>query len=352
VDRSTLRYRCRRPDDSALRQRLRELAAERRRFGYRRLGWMLAREGHALNHKKLYRLYREERLMVRRRRGRKRALGTRAPMTLPIRINQRWSLDFVSDTMSDGRRFRILCIVDDFSRECLAAVVDTSLGGVRVVRELERLTIERALPETVVSDNGTELTSGAVLRWATTMVAWHYIEPGKPVQNAFIESFNSKLRDECLNEYVFSSLGEARAIIEAWRYDYNHLRPHSSLGYLAPEEFAARNQGSSAVARTAGPAELAGAVQTRADLGSKTRQFFSRPQRVKGGRKTAMNMKPKPQTMCPQEGRNNRRTLLTIGGKLGCRPTPFSFCRRSGRSNSNLLKNYAARSQFPPRNLD
>ena len=206
LDRSTLRYRCRRPDDSALRQRLRELAAERRRFGYRRLGWMLAREGHALNHKKLYRLYREERLMVRRRRGRKRALGTRAPMALPIRINQRWSLDFVSDTLSDGRRFRILCIVDDFSRESLAAVVDTSLGGVRVVRELERLTIERALPETVVSDNGTELTSGAVLRWATRRVAWHYIEPGKPVQNAFIESFNSKLRDECLNEYVFAGL--------------------------------------------------------------------------------------------------------------------------------------------------
>ena len=177
LDRSTLRYRCKRPDDSTLRQRLRELAAERRRFGYRRLGWMLAREGHALNHKKLYRLYREERLMVRRRRGRKRALGTRTRMALPIRINQRWSLDFVSDTLSDGRRFRILCIVDDFSRECLAAVVDTSLGGVRVVRELERLTIERALPETVVSDNGTELTSGAVLRWATRRVAWHYIEP-------------------------------------------------------------------------------------------------------------------------------------------------------------------------------
>ena len=161
---------------------------------------MLEREGHTLNHKKLYRLYREERLMVRRRRGRKRALGTRAPMTLPIRINQRWSLDFVSDTLSDGRRFRILCIVDDFSRECLAATVDTSLGGVRVVRELERLVDERAMPETVVSDNGTELTSGAVLRWATRRLAWHYIEPGKPVQNAFIESFNSKLRDECLNE--------------------------------------------------------------------------------------------------------------------------------------------------------
>src|SRR5712672_2375033 len=178
MDRSTLRYQGKQPDDSALRQRLRELAAERRRFGYRRLGWMLAREGHALNHKKLYRLYREERLMVRRRRGRKRALSTRAPMTLPIRINQRWSLDFVSDTFGDGRRFRILCIVDDFSRECLATVVDTSLSGVRVVRELEQLIRERGKPKIIVSDNGTELTSVAVLRWVPGRVTWHYIEPG------------------------------------------------------------------------------------------------------------------------------------------------------------------------------
>ena len=238
MDRSTLRYRGQRPDDSSLRQRLRELAAERRRFGYRRLGWMLAREGHAMNHKRLYRLYREERLLVRRRGRRKRALGTRAPILLPQAINQRWSLDFVSDTLSDGRRFRILCVVDDFSRECLATVVDTSLSGVRVVRELERLGVERAMPQVVVSDNGTELTSGAVLRWATGRLAWHYIEPGKPVQNAFIESFNSRLRDECLNEHVFLSLTEARRTIAAWRYDYNYLRPHGSLGALTPNEFA------------------------------------------------------------------------------------------------------------------
>ncbi len=239
LDRSTLRYQRKRPDDATVRQRLRELAAERRRFGYRRLGWMLAREGHAMNHKKLYRLYHEERLMVRRRRGRKRALGTRAPMTLPNAINQRWSLDFVSDALSDGRRFRILCIVDDFSRECLATVVDTSLGGVRVVRELEHLGFERGTPRVIVSDNGTELTSCAVLRWATGRLDWHYIEPGKPVQNAFIESFNSKLRDECLNEHVFLTLAEARETIEAWRHDYNHLRPHGSLGALTPTEFAA-----------------------------------------------------------------------------------------------------------------
>ena len=159
-------------------------------------------------------------------------------MALPIRINQRWSLDFVSDTLSDGRRFRILCIVDDFSRECLATVVDTSLGGVRVVRELEQLGFERSIPRVIVSDNGTELTSCAVLRWATGRLDWHYIEPGKPVQNAFIESFNSRLRDECLNEHVFLTLAEARETIEAWRHDYNHLRPHGSLGALTPTEFA------------------------------------------------------------------------------------------------------------------
>ncbi len=238
LDRSTLRYQRKRPDEATVRQRLRELAAQRRRFGYRRLGWMLAREGHAMNHKKLYRLYHEEQLMVRRRRGRKRALGTRAPMTLPNAINQRWSLDFVSDALSDGRRFRILCIVDDFSRECLATVVDTSLGGVRVVRELEHLGFERGTPRVIVSDNGTELTSCAVLRWATGRLDWHYIEPGKPVQNAFIESFNSRLRDECLNEHVFLNLAEARETIEAWRYDYNHTRPHGSLGALTPTEFA------------------------------------------------------------------------------------------------------------------
>jgi putative transposase len=238
IDHSTLRYQGRRADDQPVRQRLRELAAVRRRFGYRRLGCLLMREGCRLNHKKLYRLYREEKLMVRRRGGRKRAVGTRAPMLLPAGLNQRWSLDFIADTLSDGRRFRILCVVDDFSRECLTCVVDTSLSGVRVVRELERLTDERATPKVIVSDNGSELTSVAVLRWVPGRVAWHYIEPGKPAQNAFIESFNSRLRDECLNEHLFDSLPEARQIIEAWRLDYNHARPHSSLGTLTPSEFA------------------------------------------------------------------------------------------------------------------
>ena len=240
IDHSVLNYRSRRSDDAPLRQRLRELAQQRRRFGYRRLGWLLVREGHSMNHKKLYRLYREEKLMVRRRRGRKLALGTRTPLRLPSTINERWSLDFVADTCGAGRRFRILCIVDDFSRECLATVVDTSLSGVRVVRELEQLIRVRGLPKIIVSDNGSELTSGAVLRWVPGRVAWHYIEPGKPVQNAFIESFNSRLRDECLNEHAFQSLAEAREIITSWRHDYNFIRPHSSLGALTPIEFVAQ----------------------------------------------------------------------------------------------------------------
>jgi len=243
IGHSTLRYQRRRASDEAVRQRLRELAAQRRRFGYRRLGWLLAREGQVMNHKKVYRLYREERLMVRRRGGRKRALGSRTPMMVPAGLNQRWSLDFVSDTLADGRRFRVLCVLDDFSRECLAAVVDTSLGGARVVRELESVVNQRGWPHTIVSDNGTELTSNAVLRWAAERVSWHYIQPGKPVQNAFIESFNSKLRDECLNEHFFFGLAEARQLIEAWRQDYNQLRPHSSLGALAPAEYASRQGG-------------------------------------------------------------------------------------------------------------
>jgi putative transposase len=243
IGHSTLNYQRRRANDDAVRKRLRELAGERRRFGYRRLGWLLAREGRAMNHKKVYRLYREERLMVRRRGGRKRALGSRTPMMIPGGINQRWSLDFVSDTLADGRRFRVLCVLDDFSRECLAAVVDTSLSGARVVRELELVVLRRGCPHTIVSDNGTELTSNAVLRWAAERLSWHYIQPGKPVQNAFIESFNSKLRDECLNEHFFFGLAEARHLIEAWRQDYNQLRPHSSLGALAPAEYAKRQGG-------------------------------------------------------------------------------------------------------------
>ena len=236
ADRSAIRYRHRRPDDAAVRTRLKELAAERRRFGWRRLKLLLSREGMHMNHKKLRRLYAEERLQVRRRRGRKRALGTRAPMTLPQGPNQRWSLDFASDALSDGRRLRILVVVDDFTRECLCLVADTSLAGARVARELSAIIVRRsARPLLCVSDNGTELTSNAILSWCQdSKVDWHYIAPGKPQQNAFAESFIGRLRDECLNETLFTSLRQARAVLAAWQRDYNEVRPHSAHGGLTP----------------------------------------------------------------------------------------------------------------------
>jgi len=240
-DRMTMRYRSRRPEDRALRERLRALANERRRFGYRRLHYYLTKEGFVVNHKRLLRIYREERLMVRRRGGRKRALGTRAPMPVPRLPNDRWSLDFVSDQFSDGRRFRVLAIVDDCTREALALVPDTSISGVRVARELDRLILSRGKPKTIVSDNGTELTSNAILKWAQdSHVGWHYIAPGKPTQNAFVESFNGRLRDEFLNETQFRSLAHARVTLEEWRRDYNHSRPHSRIGWLTPADYAAQ----------------------------------------------------------------------------------------------------------------
>lgn len=240
VDRTSVRYRSVRPDDAGLREAMKAVAGERRRFGYRRIHVMLRRQGIVMNHKKLRRLYREEKLQVRRRGGRKRALGTRRPMGVPDRINVRWSLDFVSDAFTDGRRFRVLAVVDDFSRECLALVADTSLSGLRVTRELDALVAVRGKPSTVVSDNGTELTSMAVLKWCQqTGVEWHYIAPGKPMQNGFVESFNGRFRDECLNETLFSNLAQARATIGSWKEDYNLNRPHSALGHRSPAEFAA-----------------------------------------------------------------------------------------------------------------
>ena len=235
TDRSCVRYRARRPDDAGLRARLRALAAERRRFGYRRLYVLLRREGHLVNKKRVQRIYREEKLMVRRRGGRKRALGIRRPIEAATAPNQRWSLDFVSDQMTDGRRFRILCVVDDCTRETLALVPDTSLSGARVARELDAIIAHRGRPGVIVSDNGTELTSNAILAWTDrTGVGWHYIAPGKPQQNGFVESFNGKLRDECLNETLFRSIPHARAVLDDWRRDYNEVRPHSALGGCTP----------------------------------------------------------------------------------------------------------------------
>lgn len=237
--RMTMRYKAVRQDNPLLRERLQELARVRRRYGYRRLHVFLRREGYEVNDKRLFRIYREERLHVRRRGGRKRTIGTRAPMVLALMPNQRWSLNFVSDQLTDGRRFRIMTVVDDCTRECLALIADTSLSGARVARELATLFNTRGKPATVVSDNGTEFTSNAILAFADDRkIDWHYIAPGKPTQNAFIESFNGRLRDELLNETLFPSLQHARVTLAAWRTDYNTERPHSRLGWQTPAEFA------------------------------------------------------------------------------------------------------------------
>jgi putative transposase len=234
-----VRYRSTRPDDAAERAAMKAVAAERRRFGYRRIHIMLERQGIVMNLKKLRRLYREEKLQVRKRGGRKRALGTRRPMVLPSAANHRWSLDFISDAFTDGRRFRVLAVVDDFTRECLTLIADTSLSGSRVARELDAIIARRGRPITVVSDNGTEFTSTAILSWCQrTAIDWHYIAPGKPMQNGFIESFNGRFRDEFLNEVLFSTLSDARSQIAAWKEDYNQNRPHSALGNIPPAEFA------------------------------------------------------------------------------------------------------------------
>ena len=241
VDRSSVRYRSVLPDDADLRKAMKAVAEARRRFGYRRVHVMLERQGWQVNQKKLRRLYAEEKLQVKRRGGRKRALGTRRPMVVPDRPNERWSLDFASDAFTDGRRFRVLAIVDDFSRECLGLVADTSLSGLRVIRELSEIMRHRGRPKTIVSDNGTELTSMAVLRWCQdTGIGWHYIAPGNPTQNAFVERFIGSLRDELLNETLFATLAEAKTHVTAWKEDYNRNRPHSSLGNLTPDEFAAK----------------------------------------------------------------------------------------------------------------
>ena len=241
--RSTQRYQPVKGDE-ALRVRLRELAAKRRRFGYRRLHILLRREGWAINHKKLYRLYQEEGLSVRKRTGRKRAIGTRAPLPKASHTHHTWSLDFMSDALEDGRRLRILGVMDQYSRQCLDLVTDTSISGARVARELERLVAVYGKPAIIVSDNGTELTSKAILAWAADNdVQWHYITPGKPSENGFTESLNGKIRDECLNEHLFRSLNHARAILDAWRQDYNHVRPHSSLNYQTPMEFLSKTNG-------------------------------------------------------------------------------------------------------------
>jgi transposase InsO family protein len=235
ADRKMIRYRSRRLPDVELRARLRELANERRRFGYRRLFILLREQGEPSGVNRIYRLYREEGQTVRKRKARRRAVGTRTPILVEAKVNARWSLDFVHDQFALGRRLRILNIVDDVTRECLAAIPDTSISGKRVARELSALIDRRGKPKMIVSDNGTEFTSNAILGWAKEhRVEWHYIAPGRPMQNGYIESFNGRMRDELLNESLFVDLDQARQLISAWVTDYNTARPHSSLGYKTP----------------------------------------------------------------------------------------------------------------------
>ena len=241
---STWQYRPRTRGQSILRERLKELAGERRRFGYRRLHVLLRREGWRVNHKAVHRIYVEEGLQVRRRKRKRLARALRQPMLVPQAPNQRWSMDFQHDLLATGQGLRTLNIVDDFSRECPAIEVDTSLPGVRVVRVLDRLAETGGLPKEIILDNGPEMIGRALDQWAwRNGVRLHFIDLGKPTQNAFIESFNGKFRDECLNENWFLDLADARQIIEAWRIDYNSSRPHSALGYATPQEFAASHQG-------------------------------------------------------------------------------------------------------------
>ncbi|WP_156941773.1 IS3 family transposase [Aminobacter sp. J41] len=239
ADRKMVRYQSCRPPETELRGRLRDLANERRRFGYRRLFILLRREGEPSGINRIYRLYREEGLTVRKRRARRRAVGTRAPILVEARPNARWSLDFVHDQFACGRRFRVLNIVDDVTRECLAAIPDTSISGRRVARELTDLISRRGKPDMIVSDHGTEFTSNAILAWSKDhRVEWHYIAPGKPMQNGYVESFNGRMRDELLNESLFFGIDHARSAIAEWRQDFNTARPHSSLGYQTPAAFA------------------------------------------------------------------------------------------------------------------
>lgn len=243
LSRTAYGYKSRRAEhETVLRQRLRELATQRKRFGSPRLHIMLKREGLVINHKRTERIYREEGLALRKKRRRKGAAGARIIMASPEKPNQKWSMDFVTDSLVSGRRFRALAIVDDYSRECPAIEVDTSLGGRRVVGVLERLGELRGLPEVITVDNGPEFAGRSLDEWAYRKgIKLSFIRPGKPIENAFAESFNGRLRDECLNTNWFMNLKNAREIIETWRKDYNTVRPHSSLGGLAPEEFLKTN---------------------------------------------------------------------------------------------------------------
>jgi len=236
--RSTNRYTSMKAADPVLAERIKAIACDRPRFGYKRICLLIRAEGTKVNHKRVYRIYRDLNLAVRKRGRRKYHWGRRTPKETPLAPNDRWSMDFTSDTLSDGRRFRTLNIIDDFSRECLEIEVSRSIPGKRVIAVLERLRWQRGLPKEIVVDNGPEFTCIDMIMWAcNNRVNLHFIEPGKPIQNAFVESFNGRFRDECLNQYWFTSIEDAATLISKWKHDYNTLRPHSALGNMTPLQF-------------------------------------------------------------------------------------------------------------------
>src|SRR5215813_13312267 len=237
-NRGTVRYEPKPVDDAVVREKIKVIAFERRRFGYRRIHAKLRKQGDVINHKRVYRIYTEENLKVRRR-PRKRLAVARgiAPMAVPTRPNVRWSMDFMSDSLYSGRRFRTLNVVDDCTRESLGIEVAFSIPSQRVTRVLDRLIWVYGKPEKLTVDNGPEFRSKHTQTWAQKSgVFLDFIEPGKPIQNAFVESFNSKFRDECLNDHWFVSIDEAEQKIALWKEDYNTERPHSSLQYQTPAE--------------------------------------------------------------------------------------------------------------------
>lgn len=230
-------------ENAALKVRIIDLAHARRRFGYRRIHDLLRREGVAANHKRIYRLYSEAALSVRKRRRRKLVMVDRQALYVPARPNEVWSIDFVMDALANGRRIKCLTVVDDFTRECLDIAVDFGIGGAYVAALLNRIGQFRGLPKAIRTDQGPEFTSRALDHWAYSRgVTMKLIAAGKPTQNAYIESFNGKFRDECLNDHYFSNLAHARTVIATWRCDYNETRPHSSIGRIPPAEFASRHR--------------------------------------------------------------------------------------------------------------
>jgi putative transposase len=280
IDRSTMSYRSRRDPQDALRMRLHQLAASRVRFGYRRLTVMLRREGWMVNAKRIYRLYTEDGLAVRTKVRKKIARRARVPMLRATRPNQKWSMDFVAARLLDGRWFRVLTVVDQFTRECVLLLADSSLTGHKVALALSQALVERGAPGSITVDNGTEFVSKAMDVWAYQHgVQLDFIRPGRPVENSYIESFNGRLRDECLNVEVFFTIADVREKLERWREDYNQVRPHSALNDQSPRTFATAWARSAASASTPWPANhtLAGVVRSARASDPEPRQLFVRP---------------------------------------------------------------------------